>query len=310
MSVSEIMDYILEVLSMPFSYLLNPGKRVFYVYLITSAILALFAYQRIKKKEGFFKYLIKKEMWWGRSAKIDYALIFFNSLVKVLLIAPFLGLTVFIAVELNSWMLEAFEKSTISWSLSTWILLYTFAIIIVNDFASFFIHYLMHKVPFLWRFHKIHHSATTLTPFTQYRIHPVELIVNNFRGIIVKGIITGLFMYWANNEISMYTILGVNILNFLFLFLGANLRHSHIQLKYFKFLEYILISPYQHQIHHSNNPKHYDTNIGSRFAFWDWMFGTLITSDKAVNIKFGLGEEDKDYQSFRQNLIRPFSNKN
>ena len=75
-------------------------------------------------------------MWWGKSAKVDYALIFFNSVVKVAVIAPFLGLTIFIALELNTLLLENFGRCTISWDLSTWILLYTFTIIIVNDFEK------------------------------------------------------------------------------------------------------------------------------------------------------------------------------
>lgn len=164
----------------------------------------------------------------------------------------------------------------------------------------------MHKIPFLWEFHKIHHSATELNPFTQYRIHPVELIINNARGIFVKGVITGIFMYMANGSISLYTFIGVNVFNFLFLFWGANLRHSHVRLKYFNFLEYILISPFQHQIHHSNKPEHYDRNLGSRFAFWDYLFGTLVRSENTGKIEFGLGErEDKDYQTFAQNLLNP-----
>jgi sterol desaturase/sphingolipid hydroxylase (fatty acid hydroxylase superfamily) len=167
----------------------------------------------------------------------------------------------------------------------------------------------MHKVPFLWEFHKIHHSATVLNPFTQYRIHPIELIINNIRGIIIKGFVTGLFMYLANGNISLLTFITVNVFNFIFLFWGANLRHSNVKLKYFNFLEYILISPFQHQIHHSNDPKHYDTNMGSRLAIWDYLFKTLVRSKSVNQIQYGLGEkEDPKYNTFFKNLFIPFIN--
>ena len=58
----------------------------------------------------------------------------------------------------------------------------------------------------------------------------------------------GIFEYFANGRISVYTFMGVNVINFGFLFFGANLRHSSVQLKYPTWLEFIFISPFQHQI--------------------------------------------------------------
>ena len=93
----------------------------------------------------------------------------------------------------------------------------------------------MHKLPFLWEFHKIHHSATSLNPLTQYRIHPFELIINNIRSILIFGLVTGLFDYLSAHQIDKLVFLGVNVFHFIFLLLGANLRHSHVKLKYPKF---------------------------------------------------------------------------
>tara|TARA_B100000508_G_scaffold141021_1_gene145169 strand:+ start:8894 stop:9424 length:531 start_codon:yes stop_codon:yes gene_type:complete len=166
----------------------------------------------------------------------------------------------------------------------------------------------MHKVPVLWEFHKVHHSATTLNPITQYRIHPVELILNNIKGILVFGITTGVFDYLSNHQIEKILFLGANVFSFVFMFWGANLRHSSVKLKYFNFLEYIFISPFQHQIHHSNKPEHYDKNIGAKLAIWDWMFGTLVRSENVDKIEYGLGEvEDKKLGNLWQNLIQPFA---
>ena len=84
-------------------------------------------------------------------------------------------------------------------------------------------------------FHKVHHSATTMNPMTQDRIHPVELILNNARGIIGFGLVTGVFDYYSNHELD-HCFYRANIFTFLFMFFGANLRHSHVKLKYPNFL--------------------------------------------------------------------------
>ena len=307
MSLNELIEMLREILQMPFSYLLSPAKRVFIPYLISSFILALFVYFRTKQRDSFMNYFFSKKRWLGSSAIVDYGFMFINSLIKVIFVAPILFLILYIAEGINDFLFEQFGESNFNWSVGVIAIVYTIVIVVVNDFFSFLIHYLMHKVPFLWRFHKIHHSATELNPFTQYRLHPVEIIINNLRGIMVKAVITGLFLYLANGIPNIITIIyEINILNFLFLFFGANLRHSHVKLTYWNRLETILISPFQHQIHHSNAARHYNKNLGSKLAIWDWMFGTLIKSKDVSNVTYGLGNEDKDYNSFLKNLINPF----
>lgn len=306
MRFSELIDLLLETIQMPFSYIMSPGKRVYWVYFVSSFLLALYVYFRKKKKVSFVKYFFNKDVWLGKSAFVDYLLVFFNSLVKVVVLSPLLIYSLYMAEGISDYLLSSYGPSNLDWSKTTIVVLYTISIIVINDFASFVVHYMMHKIPLLWEFHKVHHSATHLNPFTQYRIHPIELIINNLRGLFIKGVITGLFLYLGEGAVSLLTFLGINVLNFAFLFFGANLRHSHVKLKYFNFLEYIFISPFQHQIHHSNSSKHYDTNLGSRLAIWDYLFGTLIKSKEVGKLTFGLGEEDKDYDSLLKNLFIPF----
>lgn len=310
MYFSKLIDLILEIIQMPFGYLISPNKRVFILYMLTSFLLALFVYYYRTNKKGrsFKNYFFSKKRWMGNSAIVDYCLVFFNSLIKVVVLSPFLIYALYLAEGLNDYLISSLGNFNGNWSITTILVLYTIAIVVVNDFFSFLVHYLMHKIPLLWEFHKIHHSATTLTPFTQYRIHPVELIINNIKGLVIKGLITGVFLYFSNGSVSIITFLGVNIFNFIFYFFGANLRHSHVKLKYFNFLETFIISPFQHQIHHSNKREHFDTNLGSRLAIWDYLFGTLIKSKDIENLTFGLGEEDEEYNSFLKNLFNPFKN--
>lgn len=197
---------------------------------------------------------------------------------------------------------------TVSLTVAETLLYYTITITIVGDLSVYLVHFLMHKVSFLWEFHKIHHAATSLNPITQYRIHPAELIINNARGIIVFGLITGLFDYLSNHQINMVTFIGVNAFSFVFLLLGANLRHSHVRLKYWNWVEYIFISPFQHQIHHSDKLAHFNKNLGSKLALWDWIFGTLLRSKQVTTVKFGLRKENSNYHSFLDNLLRPLKN--
>ena len=219
----------------------------------------------------------------------------------------FIGLK--LAFNTNDFLLAQFGYASFSLSTTETLVLYTISLSILNDFMTYIVHWLYHKVPLLWEFHKIHHSATTMNPFTQYRLHPIELLINNMKGILVFGITTGVFDYLSEHQISKWTYLGVNVFSFIFYSWGANLRHSHVKLKYFNFLEYIFISPVQHQVHHSDNPEHYDKNLGSRLAIWDWLFGTLVRSRQVENVTFGLGQKDnKNYSSFMKNLWMPFQN--
>tara|TARA_B100001250_G_C19636446_1_gene716197 strand:- start:387 stop:917 length:531 start_codon:yes stop_codon:yes gene_type:complete len=166
----------------------------------------------------------------------------------------------------------------------------------------------MHRVPFLWEFHKIHHSATSLNPITQYRIHPIELIINNIRGVVVFGLVTGFFDYLSAHSIDKLLFLGANLFHFVFLLFGANLRHSHVKLRYPRFLEFIFISPFQHQIHHSSSASHFNKNMGSKFAIWDWLFGTLVLSKDVRRLRFGIGSESSSHYNLYRSIVSPFLN--
>ena len=88
---------------------------------------------------------------------------------------------------------------------------------------------------------------------------------------------------------ELVSVYGVNVILFLFNATGSNLRHSHVQIRYGARIEKFLISPAQHQIHHSMDPRHRDRNFGAALAIWDWMAGSLCVADKSMVLKFGLG---------------------
>jgi len=243
MSLTGIYDLLLEGVEMTFNYILDPEKRIYYLYLTSSLILAFYVYVKTNKKSSFISYVFNKKVWFGKSAFTDYKMLFFNSFIKILFIGPFLIYGLYFAFYFNEELLYYFGKSTLQLSQSQTIVFYTIALTMCNDLASFIIHFFMHKIPVLWQFHKVHHSATELNPLTQYRLHPLELIINNARGILVFGLVTGFFDYISQNQIDKLLFLGVNVFGFVFLFFGANLRHSHVKLKYPRVVEYFLLVP-------------------------------------------------------------------
>lgn len=308
MNWEEVYHLLYEGLKMPLTYLINADKRIYFLYLISSILLAYFVYHKTKKNYSFLQYIFHKKVWTSQSAITDYLMVFFNGVFKVFLIGPYLIYGLYLAFYTNEFWISTFGYASFSLSTTQTLILYTITLTIVGDFATYVVHYTMHKIPWLWEFHKIHHSATSLNPVTQYRIHPIELLINNAKSIIVFGVVTGTFDYLSNHQVNKMMFLGANVFSVLFLFWGANLRHSHVKLKYYNFLEYIFISPVQHQIHHSNNEKHFDKNMGAKLAIWDWLFGTLIRSRSVGKLQFGLGKEDPYYNSFLKNLYMPFLN--
>ena len=296
-----------EALTMPLSYFTDPEKRLHVLYLTSSALLAYIVFFKSKKKTSFLHYLFNKKVFLSSSAKVDYALVVFNSFIKVLLVGPYLIYGLYLAFHTNDFLITMFGYPSFTLSPSLTLVLYTICLTLFSDLAAYLLHYALHRFQFLWEFHKVHHSATTLNPFTQYRIHPVELLLNNARNIIVFGLTMGVFDYLSQYQVNKLLFFGVNVFSFIFLLWGSNLRHSHVKFKYVDSLESLFISPFQHQIHHSNNPSFYNKNMGVKLAIWDWLFGTLVKSKEMKDVEFGLGEiEDKEYRSFWANLFLPF----
>ena len=185
--------------------------------------------------------------------------------------------------------------------------MYTICLFVFSDFTRYWLHRFLHTVPFLWEFHKVHHSAKVLTPITFYRVHPVENFLFGLRYSLSVGFVTGVFIDLFGVMVDIYMVLGVNAFLFIFSVFGSNLRHSHVPFAYTDFIEKWFMSPKQHQIHHSK--KHFDKNYGGYISIWDRVFGTLSLSSSVNVMKFGLRKNQMDdYKSLQDLILRPFSN--
>jgi sterol desaturase/sphingolipid hydroxylase (fatty acid hydroxylase superfamily) len=182
----------------------------------------------------------------------------------------------------------------------------TLTVFLGYEFGYYVDHYLKHKIPFLWAFHKTHHTAEVLTPLTVFRVHPVDTLIFVDIIAVAIGISQGLFTYAAGKTVSTYAIENTNIITIVFLFLLAQLQHSEFWIPLTGVAGRILLSPAHHQIHHSSDPAHYDSNLGSFLAIWDWLFGTLsIPPKQSPHLKFGVTQANSDPHRISALLIEP-----
>ncbi|MFY4862889.1 sterol desaturase family protein [Aliarcobacter butzleri] len=286
-------------------YLVNPSKRLFWIYLLSSIFLAI-VYFYVTKKNS--RLITSSKLWLHPSAKLDYYYFFLSYFINILLLVPFIVSAKTVALFVNKELYFYFDYYDNSFfSYKQIVLMYTISIFVVSDFTRYWLHRFLHTIPFLWEFHKIHHSAKVLTPITFYRVHPVENFLFGLRYSLSVGFVTGVFIYFFGAKVDIYMVFGVNIILFVFSLFGSNLRHSHIPFSYGEFIEKWLLSPKQHQIHHDK--KHFNKNFGGYIAIWDRLFGSLTLSKDVKVLKFGLRREQmKDYLSLKYLIIRPFIN--
>lgn len=288
-------------------YLVDPNQRIYWLYLAVSIAMAVGVFY-VKKLS--FNALLSPNVWWHKSAQHDYAIFIINRFLKAFGIVPVLVMMVPVAIGFSSWLEQLFGTSTPttlpSWSI---IAIFTIILFLVDDFTRFLLHYVLHKVPFLWEFHKVHHSAKVLTPMTIYRSHPVESLLYGMRMALSQGIAVGISYYMFGPTISMFDVLGANIFVFAFNIMGSNLRHSHVWLSWGASVEKWFISPAQHQIHHSDKRIHIDCNFGSALAIWDRLFLCLIYANSVKhpnNLNFGLGKSFNEHNSLIGIYLNPF----
>ena len=289
----EIFDQIIST----FSDFGNPKKRVFFGYLFLSVLIALvwlIVAKRMSLSKAFWK-IFDKDIFFSKSSMADYKIFVINR-IFTFFISPLLLTQVAIATAIYFALhSQSFIPAGVFSNVNIVLVigLFTFTMFVVDDFSKYLVHRWMHRFPILWAIHKFHHSAETLTPVTVYRVHPLEGVLYSFRGVFAQGTTISIFFFLFGNVVDLYTIVGVNILVFVFHVTGSNLRHSHIDIRYWPWLERILISPAQHQLHHSVAEEHFDKNFGAALAIWDWLFGSLHLSETHKELEFGLDARER-----------------
>jgi sterol desaturase/sphingolipid hydroxylase (fatty acid hydroxylase superfamily) len=231
-----------------------------------------------------------------------------NAILYAIILSPFTGLSFFISGHLQAALGTVWSPYVMTDLSPLWAtIIFSIVLALIADFGMFITHYWMHRFPILWEFHKVHHSAEVLTPLTVYRMHPLDDILTVSVVGILTGIADALAHFFVSPVISVYAVYGLGVATYLFFLTGYHLRHSHIWLSYGPLLSTILISPAQHQIHHSKAKRHWDKNYGFILAIWDYLFGSLYVPKQKEAIEFGIGNgEEQLYSSPLKLYLIPF----
>ncbi|MEO7486337.1 MAG: sterol desaturase family protein [Ferruginibacter sp.] len=164
------------------------------------------------------------------------------------------------------------------------------------DFVSYWFHRGAHFLPLVWRFHRVHHSDTSLDASSNFRAHPIELVLWFGVSNIVAAAIFGL----SNLSLGLY-----------FLIATPFFFWEHSNLKFPTWLDstvgWVFTTPNMHKVHHEQDQYYTDSNFADIFILWDRIFGTFKYKPPS-QIKFGLQEfDDNRKQTFWYLLKSPFT---
>ncbi|MCB0282252.1 MAG: sterol desaturase family protein [Calditrichaeota bacterium] len=170
-------------------------------------------------------------------------------------------------------------------------------LLLMDLISAYLIHWILHKVKWMWKFHIIHHTDTKVDVTTSLRAHPGESVfrfVFTIIAVMVSGAPIGIVMIYQ----SMSAML-------------SQFNHANISLpaKLDMLLSYILVSPNMHKVHHHFKQPLTDTNYGNIFSVWDRLFNTFASVDNPEQeLVYGLDThmESREHENIAILLAIPF----
>jgi sterol desaturase/sphingolipid hydroxylase (fatty acid hydroxylase superfamily) len=192
-----------------------------------------------------------------------------------------LGLS--IAIISYSWLVE---HLTIYQVKSSW-LLYVIAFLAL-DFAGYWVHRLAHTVNFFWNNHIVHHSSEEFNLACALR----QSISVYFR--IYAFLLIPAAMFGVPQQV-------IAVVAPLHLFAQFWYHTQHINKM--GWLEYIIVTPAHHRVHHAINPEYLDKNYGQIFIFWDRMFGTFQEETPAITAVYGVTRPVRTWNPIKINFM-------
>jgi Fe(3+) dicitrate transport protein len=282
--------------------LLDPSTRTFWPGLLVTVLIGGWLVRRSpnhlnssNRKESLFRAIFAPQLWGHRSSRLDLQLLLARQLLKSLHLWPVLAGSKWLADRMVFWLDDVAPPPDLTWSPFAVALSYSLLFFVVWDLSRYVVHRLMHEVPALWDLHQVHHSAEVLTPLTFHRVHPLESMLYQIRGVVVTGLVAGAFFWCFRYDGVGWTIFGVHAVGLVCNIVTGNLRHSHLWLRFPQRLERWFISPAQHQLHHSIDPAHFGCNYGTWLAVWDRLSGNLLIAGEHPPEMFGLEEGTRNH---------------
>ena len=157
------------------------------------------------------------------------------------------------------------------------LLLRVLCYLVVADFGHYWIHRLMHH-KYLWRIHKWHHAPTYMYWLAGSRgTIPQQVLVN----------LSYMFAYSFLEPSPWWMGLAIGMIG------GLQNDWMHVNVTWRStWLEWFIVTPRYHHIHHSDRPEHYMANLAPLFTIWDRLFGTYVDPDTVTEpLTFGIGED-------------------
>ena len=170
----------------------------------------------------------------------------------------------FTIVKIGDWSIQ--QHIGILTFLNINLLWYTIiGLLLLDLIGAYTVHYVEHKIKWMWRFHLIHHSDTHIDTTSANRHHPGESVFRLFFTVIAVGIIGA--PIWL---VMMHQSASVVLSQF---------NHANIRLPLWldKTLSWVIVSPNMHKVHHHYVQPYTDSNYGNIFSIWDRIFGTYTT---------------------------------
>ncbi|WP_306352661.1 sterol desaturase family protein [Flavobacterium sp. '19STA2R22 D10 B1'] len=230
---------------------------------------------------AFFLFLYLEFLWATRKKKTS-VFKYESSISNITIGIAERLLNLFIAAsfyELYCWIYDNYALFTIP---NTWII-WVFSLL-VTDFVWYWYHRLGHEVNFFWAAHIVHHQSEEFNLTVSARITTFQALIRNVFWCVLP--------FLGFNPTMVITILVVH---------GAYSFFTHTQLvKRIGWLEYVLITPSLHGIHHASDEKYLDKNYGDVFVFWDKMFGTFQKEEEAPH--YGLTHPLKSHSFLWQHF--------
>jgi sterol desaturase/sphingolipid hydroxylase (fatty acid hydroxylase superfamily) len=196
-------------------------------------------------------------------------------------------------IGLAHWLVPAWLQAAVA-AQPDW--LQTVEIIILADIGFYSAHRMFHSVPWLWRFHEVHHSIEDLDWLAAARVHPVDQIIT--KGMSVLPLFA---LGFGAAPIAIYSTI---------YFWHSLLVHANVRIN-FGPLRWLIASPEFHHWHHANQPEAYNSNYAGQLAILDKIFGTIYLPKGRSPGKYGVDAPVPNtylahlIYPFRQRLRRP-----
>jgi sterol desaturase/sphingolipid hydroxylase (fatty acid hydroxylase superfamily) len=170
-----------------------------------------------------------------------------------------------------------------------WLQAITF--LILGDLVKWTVHMLHHRVPFLWRFHRLHHCTQQMDALSAVRLHPVEVLLS-------RSVFAAVFICLAGvHPAILVTYSTLDAVQGLWI-------HSNTRVKTRR-LNYILSTQEFHHWHHANDPRAVNRNFGGFLSIWDWIFGTAYCPADEEPDSFGIPEMPTPPARYLDHLLSP-----